>query len=61
LNSANIGNMRSIFPNVGAMVAKALLTAVITELSVFASGKSENTLTRIVSMKSNILVIRYHY
>ena len=59
LNKANIGNIRSIFPKVGAMVAKALFTVVNTALSGLASGSSENTLTRIVSIKSNILVIRY--
>jgi len=61
LNNANIGNIKSIFANAGAIVAKALFTVVNTALSGLASGKSENTLTKIVSIKSNILFIRYHY
>ena len=54
LNKTNIGNIKSILLKVGFMVRKALFTAVITELSISAFGKSENTLTKIVSTRSNI-------
>jgi len=47
LKSVNIGNIKSIFENVGAKVANALLTAVITELSGLASGNKERILIRI--------------
>ena len=60
LNKENIGNIKSIFENVGTRVANALLTAVITELEGSASGRSENIFTKIVSIKLNIAVIRYH-
>jgi len=60
LNKENIGNIKSIFENVGIIVANALLTAVITELEGSASGRSENIFTKIVSIRLNIAVIRYH-
>jgi len=54
LNNTNIGKTRSICENVGAIVANAFVTAVITLLFGSASGKSEIIFTRIDSMKVNI-------
>ena len=52
--SVNIGKIKSILANNGVTVANALLTAIKTESLGFAFGKSENTLTRIVWIKSSI-------
>ena len=57
LNSANIGNIKSIFANVGFMILNALFTANITELPESPSGKSENTLTKIVSIRFSIRLL----
>jgi hypothetical protein len=57
LKSVNNGKTRSILARIGVTVANALFTAVITVLFGLASGNSENTFTRMVSIKSNILFV----
>jgi len=57
LNRANTGNIKSIFANVGFIILNALLTAIITELPESPSGKSENTLTKIISIRFSIRLL----
>jgi hypothetical protein len=59
LNKTKIGNIKFILANTGVIRTKALLTVSIVELLGSAFGRIENILIKIVSIKSNILVIRY--